>query len=541
MDIAKVKKVINYYMLYTSLCILSGCAKRAPAPAIEIPQKPNIIVILTDQERYPAHWPEGWAEKHLPSAMRLKKHGLTFHRAYTAASECAPSRAVMMTSEHYPANGVETTPPPVSGLPPAKQLVDIAALLKDHAGYDVVWKGKWHLDYPLAGSSNWAADDIGNMQKKYDFSEWNPPDAGNAVQEFQMRGGVEFNGLTTLGGGTANNDGRYVEGISKNNPKQTPGFGTSVLDYLAQVKSTPPESRKPFCLFISLVNPHDVWVYPPSWKDAGYDQEVFRNMGIELPPNFSDDLASKPSVQAKARQVFDASAPLEDQQAQKEYVNFYAYLHTVVDKHIQTILDAVDASGLAEDTIILRMADHGELGLSHGMRQKAYTMYEEMIHVPLIVSNPKMYPAPQNTDAFYCHLDLLPTLAELAGAPGYGRGVSVVPVLKNPSASVQDSILFTYDDLFVLPPSTPGGHIRAIREGDWAYGVYYSEDGSHFEYEMYNLKKDPGELNNLLHGTVASETAAEAQRLHLKLREKMEAANAVPKGFDWPAAPAYSK
>ena len=133
--------------------------------------------------------------------MRLKQNGLTFHRAYTAASECSPSRAVIMTSEHYPVNGVERTPPPAAGLPTAKQLMDIGALSKEKAGYEVVWKGKWHLSNALAGSTKWATGDIANLDNKYDVAHWNPPDAGNAIMEFQMHGGKEFDGLTTLGGG----------------------------------------------------------------------------------------------------------------------------------------------------------------------------------------------------------------------------------------------------------------------------------------------------------------------------------------------------
>lgn len=67
------------------------------------------------------------------------------------------------------------------------------------------------------------------------------------------------------------------------------------------------------------------------------------------------------------------------------------------------------------------------------MREKAYTVYEEMIHIPLIISNPKLFPNPRETDAFYCHLDLMPTIAELADVPEfaqYGKGVSIVPILK---------------------------------------------------------------------------------------------------------------
>ena len=169
-----------------------------------------------------------------------------------------------------------------------------------------------------------------------------------------------------------------------------------------------------------------------------------------------------------------------------------------------------------------------------------YTTHKMTLRLSIPVSNPKMYPTPQTTDSLYCHIDLMPTLAELAGIPNsssYGKGISIVPILKDSAASVQDSILFTYDDVFFLPESTPGSHIRAIREGDWTYAVYYSENGSDFEYEMYNLKKDPGQLVNLLYDKVDPENAHVAKRLHAKLKAKIDKANALPAGFPWPEAP----
>lgn len=504
-------------------------------------KKPNIVVILTDQERYPTHWPEGWAKEHLKASERLKKNGLYFTHAYTAACECTPSRAVIYSGEHYPVNKIPSTPPSGDGLPTGKQLMDIGTLLKAHAGYDVVWKGKWHLSPPLKGGHDWTREDITNVESRYQIYRWNPPDAGTAITEhIKQADGTTYDGLKTLGGGWANNDGRFLEGMTPGDEKQLPGFGESILDYIAEVASVPANERKPFCLFISFVNPHDVWVYPKHWEAAGYNQKEFANVGISLPDNYEDNLTTKPSVQLKARTAFNKLSPLKDTVEEKEYINFYAYLTKQVDQKVDAVLDALDKAGLTEDTIIIRSADHGELGLSHGMREKAYTVYEEMVHIPLIISNPKLYPEGKTTDAFYCHLDLLPTIAELAQVPDshqYGKGTSIVPVIKDPTASVQDSILFTFDDVFFLPKDVPGGHIRAIREGDWTYAVYYSEDGSHFEYEMYNIKEDPSQLHNLVFKDVTPEMAKEANRLHKKLKEKIDHSQALPKDFPWPAKP----
>jgi choline-sulfatase len=99
---------------------------------------------------------------------------------------------------------------------------------------------------------------------------------------------------------------------------------------------------KPFCLFISLVNPHDIHVYPTSWEQVGYCREAFANLGIELPPNYADDLLKKPKVQRAARAGFDKFAPFTSAEAQREYVNCYAYLNTLADKHVMTVLDALE-------------------------------------------------------------------------------------------------------------------------------------------------------------------------------------------------------
>jgi choline-sulfatase len=507
-----------------------------------LPTQPNIIVLMTDQERYHMHWPAGWVEANLPAFVRLQRRGLTFHRAYTAASECSPSRAVMMTSQFAPVNRVARTflwP----GLPSASQRPNIGSLLRERAGYHVAWKGKWHLSFPLnatpgSGGDDWTAADIAHFERQYGLADWNPPDAGNAIQPRQPSVFGPFNGLATLGGARPNNDGRYVSGMTPGAQGETQGVGGgSVLDFLARTSGL----GRPFCLFVSLVNPHDIGFFPYGWKEGGYRREDFASLGIALPPNFNDDLSTKPAIQRQARAALNQKAPLKTASEQRDYVNFYAYLHKLADRHIMTILDALDAHGLTESTIIIRLADHGELGLSHGMREKSYSAYEEMIHIPLVISNPLLFPEPRDTQALYSHLDLLPTLMEIAGAPEYGShglGRSMVPVLRDPTTSVQDSILFSYDDVFGLPVGALGAHLRALREGNWTYAVYFGIDGAGLEYELYDLAADPLQMKNLLHDAPTAEIGAEWARLHHLLTQKLVEASNLPTSFPWPMAPA---
>ena len=520
----------------------SSIARASASDAADVPKLPNIVVLMTDQERHHMHWPSGWAEKNLPGLQRLKRHGLYFNRAYTAVTQCSPSRALMMTGRFAPINRVTRTflwP----GLVHQNRQPNIASLLKEKAGYEVVWKGKWHLSYASNaaignGGEDWTEADIKAMEENYGWSGWNPPDAGNAIEQWQPTEFGKFNGSATLGGADPDNDGRYVNGGSTANRGQTPGFGEGVVEYL---KNRAPKLGKPFCLFVSLVNPHDVYVYPNFYKMAGYKREAFVNLGIEMPPNYADDLSTKPSVQSAARAAFNKFSPIATAQARNEYVNFYAYLNTVVDQHIMTVLDTLQETGLMDHTIILRFADHGEGGMSHGMREKAYTAYEEMIHVPLIVHNPKLFPEPRETEAFYDHLDLLPTILDLAGVANpesYAIGKSIVPVMKDPSTSVQDHTVFSFDDLFFLPADVPAGHIRAIREGDWTYAVYFGMEGGRAEYELYNLKSDPLQLDNLAHGTPSPDVRKEWARLHRILTNSLIDASNLPDSFTWPLEPA---
>src|SRR5258708_30410644 len=134
---------------------------------------------MSDQERHHRHWPTGWAEKTLPGLQGMKRTGCCFNRAYTAVCQCSPSRALMTTGRFSPVNRVTQTllwP----GVVHQSRQPNIASLLKEKAGYEVVWKGKWHLSYAANaaignGGEDWTADDIRAMEANYGLVGWEPP------------------------------------------------------------------------------------------------------------------------------------------------------------------------------------------------------------------------------------------------------------------------------------------------------------------------------------------------------------------------------
>jgi choline-sulfatase len=138
-------------------------------------------------------------------------------------------------------------------------------------------------------------------------------------------------------------------------------------------------------------------------------------------------------------------------------------------------------------------------------------------------------------------IDLLPTLANLAGVPDLDRwtfkGRDLTPILSNPKAEVQDFLHFTYEDLYFFVPAA--SHIRAIVERRWKYAVYYDiHTNAPFEYEMYDLDvpRDQREVRNLGHPDtpVTPEVARERERLHQKLIHAMETLGTLPQGVAWP-------
>ncbi len=511
-------------------------------------RRPNVLIIITDQEREVMHWPAGWAEANLPALQRLKANGLHFRRAQCNTAACSSSRATFLTglypAQHGVKNLVSCDKPGDRGqrrAPFLSSALPNLATVMAAAGYHVVLKGKLHVTRPVAYNHAmkrhyWSPADVRHLADRYGFHGWNPPDMSDPQS------------LSDLGGGRINNDGRFVDGSGT--AAGHPGayddlYRDSAVNFLNTY-----DGDKPFCLIVALVNPHDVQEYPgrgvrgislsPTFARGGYRLEDFQGLPIDLPPNIEDDLATKPSVHGSFRKFLAVgTGHVLTRERQLNYARFYAYLNQQVDAQIMKVLDALDANGLTDDTLIVRTSDHGELGLSHGrMRQKFYNVYRETLNIPLIVSNPRLYPHAQSTDAFASLIDVVPTLADVAGTPEpeqYGfRGRSLAPILTDPGASVQDVLHFTYeDDVF---PVKGADCIRAIVEPGWKYAVYYDPfTGAPSEYEMYDLTRDPLELTNLAHAAHSTpHSDIERARLHQRLIDVMRANGTMPDEIRWP-------
>ncbi len=446
----------------------------------------NIVLFLTDQERAIQHFPRNWLRQNLPGMRRLQRNGLSFERAFTNACMCSPARSTLM-SGYFPAqHGVKYTleedmePPKNPQVELPVDFKNLATVMKA-AGYNVVYKGKWHCSKPATPGEAVPAD-----LEKYGFSRWNPPDAG-ADQS-----------VPEAGGGFVDNDGRFIDSTGD-------GAAEGALQYL----SSNAAQEQPFFMVISVVNPHDVLFYPSkTFREAGYDDSWLEG-SIREPETWDEDLSTKPSVQAEFLRIFNLTGKPENAEERRNYLNFYGTLMRSSDSYLVNVLDKLEETGLFDNTLVVRTADHGEMGLAHGgLRQKNFNFYEEATRVPLVYSNPKLFPKPAETDALVSHVDFLPTLASLAAAPKSARanwqGVDYSKLVLDPSSnrSIQDYVVFTYDDYQSGQSKRPyphaPNHIVSIREGRWKLAKYYDVEGKKPpQWEMYDLKNDPLEKRNI--------------------------------------------
>ncbi len=487
----------------------------------------NVLLFMTDQERAIQHFPPGWAARNLPGATRLAKYGLTFPRAFCNACMCSPSRATLMTGLFPAQHGVKWTLEP--GLEPPTNpqqtmptdLPNLATVMAA-AGYATTYKGKFHLADPNGIET---PDNV----SQYGFEGWNPPDAGGNTAYY------------LFGGGYANNDGRYID---DDGPVM---YGQQGI--LAYLKSNPAQD-KPFFLVSSLVNPHDVLSYPNSAFAYGYTPSWLQGE-IGLPATVHEDLSTKPNVQRQFLALTNLGfGALKKPQDQINYLNFYGNLMKASDAYLVEILDTLEDFGLLDNTLIIRTSDHGELGMTHGgMRQKSFNFYEETLRVPLVFSNPTLYPEPKVSEAMVSHVDFLPTMANLFDAPLSARadwqGKDYSSIILNPEAApVQDYIVFTFDDYQSGqangPYPGPLNHIKSIREEVYKLAKYY--DPHHPEgpvqWEMYDLQCDPNETRNLADENYQRlpKEQAEFERLQAKL-ELVEETRLRPWEGDKRAAP----
>ena len=434
-------------------------------PAAIAADRPNVLFIAFDDLN---DWIEplgGHPQARTPNLSRLARRATVFTHAYTAAPACNPSRAALMTGIAPYKSGVYYNN---QAWRPA---MPDAVTLPQHFMKNGYWAGGagkiYHGVYPDPPS--W--DEYWPTKERNRPEDPRPPTLpANGIPK---TGNFDWGALSVDVGEMGD---------------------AKVADWVAAKLRA--KHEKPFFLAFGLFRPHLPWHVPQRYLDR------FPLESIQVPPVFDADLGDVPAAGVKmANPDRDHAAVIEHGQW-KRAVQAYLASVNFADDMLGRVLDALDESGLADNTIVVMWTDHGwHLGEKHHWRK--FALWEEATRTPLMFVVPEGVPglaegarAGARCDRPVNLLDIYPTLSELAGLPANDAldGHSLVSLLRNPDAPWQPTV------------STYGRLNHAVRSGDFRYIRY--EDGSE---ELYDHRVDPMEWTNL---------AADANYLEVKRKMK---------------------
>jgi len=411
---------------------LAPLASREVAAAVPEPSplagKPNILIIMIDEARYPPPYESDalteFRRTYLSTQEALRHSGMEFQRHYAASVACVPSRASFFTG-HYPSlHGVANTDgsaklandPEMFWLAP-----DTVPTIGNYfrtAGYRTLYKGKWHVseaDLQVPGTRQ--------TVPSYDASGNRDPEkealylAAARLERYGFTGwiGPEPHGSDPMKSASS---ARGVKGRDE-------AIASQSVELLAELDANPDET--PWLMVCSLLNPHDIATFglftrlgsgaQGAWDYSIEDvvpQELFDDRFLL---SRADSLRRKPKCQKSYWQTYRKA--FQPTFADSNYYRLYYQLHKNVDAQMGRVYDQLKLTRFFENTIVVFTSDHGDLLGSHGgLHQKWYTAYEEALRVPLIISCPAWRQSPVSTDILTSHVDILPTLLGLAGLDG---------------------------------------------------------------------------------------------------------------------------
>ncbi len=466
-------------------------------------RRPNILMIVTDSEQWRSGFPE---DLPLPNRDRLRDRGVTFARYHVNTIACGPSRSVMHTGQHIQKTRVYDNP------------------------IMTRYPGRVPLNPELTPTLSLMLPQQGYFVKEAETG----PGSGRGLTQSGFFGDPV----------AADKSAAWLR-------EQAPAIGR----------------EQPWLFFVEFSNPHDMMFFDATGRNEetrvkkGFIGEMMPapnvapytdELGYGLPESFDDGIDTKPTAHyafMRDTNYVHGPIPHEDRAAWERARNYYFNCMRDVDRHIGTVLDALEDSGQIDNTVVLFTSDHGELATSHGMWQKGPCLYKENLGVPLIFSHPDVAGGVR-TQSLSCALDLAPTILGFTGMTGQEmeeqypdlRGYNLGPVIERPNqpgprdrnaGGILVSISSVYEcnpDLKYkmltteIPPGRQGSDffrfpedviqweirsfVRGIYDGRYRFARYFSPGQHHTptdwrtltrvnDLELYDTEADPHEMDNL--------------------------------------------
>lgn len=436
--------------------------------------KTNILIFMTDQQRASSVY--GPNKAHTPNLDKLRQQGVSFTQVHCPSPHCCPSRATFFTGQ-YPSrhgiwNNVQVGNAISRDLTPGIRLwsEDLADV-----GYDMHYFGKWHVSAVQGPKDKgWTEHTLTAGVTKADRPvtyEWGrymrEPIVAERNEATRQDGEIQRPGYCSYFNYGVDedrcNDKRHIDGA---------------VEQLQMLKS----SSSPWAIYVGPLGPHDPYFAPQRYLDM-YDID-----DIVLPESFTDMMEDKPALYRRTRSMFDQMTEREHKESIRHYLAYCSW----EDELFGMVLDALEANGQADSTMVLYCSDHGDYTAEHGLWCKGLPCFKSAYHVPAIIRWPdKLAPdvVGKNVDAFVSLADFHPTFMEMAGldAPKDIYGQSLMPFLKGESPDTWRDAIYTQSNGNELY-----GIQRSVMTDKW-HLVY---NGFDFD-ELYDMQNDPQQIRNL--------------------------------------------
>jgi len=451
--------------------------------------KPNVVFIISDQHNAKVLGHKNHPDVKTPNLDRLANEGVRLENEITQNPICTPSRVSLLSGQYCHNHGFYgLSGPRPQGLP------TVLGHFRRH-GYATAALGKIHCP------EYWVEDDSDLFRETGNCSIGGNPEYMAHIQE---QGLTEEHNLSESRKGPY---GQCMDGYKSPLPyRHTPEGWT--VDQAVQFMSDSTNSGTPFFLHISFPRPHQT--YAP----AEYFWELYDENRLTMPPNWHYEMKDKAPHLRRSVQGFIDNAedwtvvePHTYEAGCRRKLRGYLGNISMVDHATGELLDYLDKAGLAEDTIVIYTSDHGDYACEHGIVEKAPGICADAItRVPSLWRWPGRFKAGHAVEALTEHVDLAPTLCGLT---------NLAPLSTSDGKDISKLLAGDNQPLREIGV-TEFAWSKSVRKGDFRL-VYYPKDMFKDEYpdgfgELYDLRSDPWEMNNLYFNPEYRETALSLER-----------------------------
>ncbi len=456
---------------------------------IEMSKKARkIVLIMTDTQRTDYLGCYGNKDMKTPNLDRLAKEGLRFDKAYTCQPVCGPARAAIFTGTYPHSNGSWGNSMALS------QDSRTIGQRMQKEGLHTAYVGKWHLD----GGDYFG---YGQCPDGWDSDYWY--DMRCYLEELSDKDRQRSRKFDTVYDDDFSEDFTYAHRTSNR-----------AIDFLEK------HNDEDFLLIVSYDEPHGPSLCPPKYLEMYEDYEFPKK------ENFYDTLENKPEHQ----KAWAGDSINKNREKMKIKHTELLACNSFVDNEIGRVLEAIDE--YAADSLVIYTSDHGEGLGEHCINNKGAAMYDEITKIPFLVRWPGITPENSVYTEPISHIDIMPTIMEAAGLdrPNPIQGNSLIPALENPEKRINDEIFIEFGR-YEIDHDGFGGFqpIRCIYDGSYKLVINLLASD-----ELYDLEKDPQEINNLIN---LDEYQEIRDQLHDHLLDWMNNTRDPFRGYYWERRP----